>query len=83
MLAILKDYIEVQEKKRKVEKWYCMMQAPYIDYVKLSWTRNTGHEGTFSPKEIYFFFLQKKFVAARYPNLKLFQNVFADHARDG
>ena len=83
MLAILKDYIEVQEKKRKVEKWYCMMQAPHIVYVKLSWTRNTGHEGIFSPKEIYFFFLRKKFVAARYPNLKLFQNVFADHARDG
>ena len=36
MLAILKDYIEVQEKKRKVEKWYCMMQAPHIVYVKLS-----------------------------------------------
>ena len=59
------------------------MQAPLIDYVKLSWTGNTGHEGIFSTKEIYFFFPRKKFVAARYPNLKLFQNVFADHARDG
>ena len=108
MLAILKDYIEVQEKKRKVEKWYCMMQT-IVDQKHWAW-RNIFPEGdlfllsaslSIRPsygargEEIPFFpfspetpdtqaiFLQKKFVAARYPNLKLFQNVFANHGRDG
>ena len=58
------------------------MQAPHVDYVKLSWTENTAE--IFSRSKINFFFpWRKKFVAARYPNLKLFQNFYADHARDG
>ena len=38
----------------------------------------------YSTSEIYFSFPRpKKFVAARYPNLKLFQCFYAGHARDG
>ena len=55
------------------------MQAPHVDCVKLSWTGNSAE--IFSRKGIYFFFpRRKKFVAARYPNLKLFQSFYADHA---
>ena len=39
------------------------MQAPHVDYVKLSWTGNTAE--IFSTSEIYFCFpRRKKFVAA-------------------
>ena len=39
------------------------MQAPHVDYVKLSWTGNTVE--IFSTSEIYFYFpRRKKFVAA-------------------
>ena len=58
------------------------MQGPHVDYVKLSWTVNTAE--IFSRSKIYFFFpWRKRFVTARHPNLKLFQNYYADHARDG
>ena len=47
----------------RTEKKYCIMQAPHVDYVKLSWTGNTAE--IFSTKEIYFCFpRRKKFVAA-------------------
>ena len=26
----------------RTEKKYCIMQAPHVDYVKLSWTGNTA-----------------------------------------
>ena len=37
----------------------------------------------FPEDKIYFFFPRwKKFVAARHPNFKLFQKLYADHVRD-
>jgi len=51
------------------------MQAPRVDYEKMSRTGNTAE--IFSRSEIYFFFPRRKqFLAALYPNLKLFQSFY-------
>ena len=58
------------------------MQALHVDCFKLSWTENSAE--ILSRNGIYFFFpRRKKLVAARYPNLKLFQSFYADHAIEG
>ena len=58
------------------------MQAPHVACVKLSWTGNSAE--IFSRNGIYFFSSRrKKFVAARYPNLKLFQSFYADNLIEG